>query len=53
VDAPASIAFHDGRKTVVFANHALFTGSALPQRFVVLEGFVGEAGAPLFKPAVP
>jgi len=49
-EAPASIAFtHEG--SVLVTNHAIFTG--LPEKFLLLDLFVGEQGLPLAKPVVP
>ena len=46
-DSPAHLAF-DGTGSVVVTNHAVF--SMNPAHFAVLDVFVGDRGAPLFRP---
>lgn len=50
-DAPAGIAFDSRSKSLLVANHALFTGD--PAHFAVLRAFVGDPGNPLAAPCVP
>ena len=48
-DSPAGLAF-DGSGSVLVANHAVFSMNAA--HFAVLDVFVGDRGAPLFRPVV-
>lgn len=48
LDAPAAIAFDSRTKSLLLANHALFTGD--PSHFAVLRVYVNDAGDELAKP---
>lgn len=51
-DSPANIAFN-GRGSMLVTNHAFATGGQMPQQFQVLEVFVNDHEAGLFKPLIP
>lgn len=51
LDNPAGIAFDARSKSLLIANHALFSGN--PANFAVLALAVDDPGAPLFEPALP
>jgi sugar lactone lactonase YvrE len=51
-DSPANIAF-DERGSILLSNHAFATGAVDRSRFNVLDVYVGDHGAPLFKPTLP
>ena len=48
LDNPAAIAFDSRTKSLLVANHALFSGN--PANFAVLEVYVGDPGDPLSQP---
>ncbi len=49
LDSPAGIAFDNTSKSLLIANHGLFTGN----NFAVLKSQVGQTGAELANPVVP
>jgi hypothetical protein len=51
LDEPASIAFHNGRKSLLVTNHSVFDPD--PDHFAVLEVFVGDTADPLVTPDLP
>ncbi len=51
LDNPAAITFDSRTKSLLLANHALFSGD--PANFAVLSVYVGDAGDPLSKPCLP
>ena len=48
LDNPAGIAFDSRTKSLLVANHALFSGNAA--HFAVLRVYVGDPGDPLSQP---
>jgi sugar lactone lactonase YvrE len=50
-DSPANIAF-DGRGSLLVTNHAFATGGANPEQFQVLQVYVNDQEAGLFKPLI-
>lgn len=53
LDMPAAAEFRDATRSILVTNHALALGSALPERFEVLDMFVDDVAAPRFAPNVP
>ncbi len=51
LDNPAGIAFDARTKSLLIANHALFSGD--PAHFAVLQAYVNDPGDPLVTPSVP
>jgi sugar lactone lactonase YvrE len=51
-DSPANIAFSSAG-TIVVTNHAFVSGVLFPEKFRVLDVFVDDPGAVLFKPSIP
>jgi sugar lactone lactonase YvrE len=51
LDNPAGVAFDSRTKSLLIANHALFSGN--PSHFAVLQVFVGDPGDPLDEPSLP
>lgn len=51
-DSPANISFN-GRGSMLVTNHAFATGGQMPQQFQVIQVYVNDHEAGLFKPIIP